>query len=75
MAPQVTGYLGNNQDFAEAVVRYANNYADVVEKDYEVFRTACRNGTLKAQSDEDFRADLSSDGTNHIFVHIQIYCI
>lgn len=59
MAPQVTGYLGNNQDFAEAVVRYANNYADVVEKDYEVFRTACRNGTLKAQSDEDFRADLS----------------
>ncbi len=59
LAPQMSGYLGNNSDFAEAIVRYANGYADVVESDYEKFRTACRNGTLKAQTDSDFKADLS----------------
>lgn len=59
LAPQMSGYLGNKGDFAEAIVRYANSYADVVESDYEKFRTACRNGTLKAQTDVDFKADLS----------------
>ena len=59
LAAQMTGYLGNNTDFSEAIVRYANNYADVVESDYEKFRTACRNSVLKAQTDSDFKADLS----------------
>lgn len=59
LAPEMSGYLGNSEDFAEAIVRYANNYADVVESDYEKFRSACRKGTLKAQTESDFKADLS----------------
>ena len=58
-AAEMSGYLGNNDDFAEAIVRYANRYADVVEADYQKFRNACRTGILKAQTDADLRADLS----------------
>ena len=59
LAPQLSGYLGNKQDFAEALVGYANGYADQVERDYEVFRDACRKGRLQARSDADFAADLT----------------
>jgi hypothetical protein len=59
VAPQVSGYLGNKQDFAEALVGYANAYADQVERDYDAFRTACRQGRLSARTDADFAADLT----------------
>ena len=59
LSPEMSGYLGNNDDFAEAIVKYANRYADVVESDYQKFRNACRTGALKARTDTDFRADLT----------------
>ena len=55
----MTSYLGNNEEFSDAIVRYANNYANVVESDYEQFRTACRTGVLKAQTEVDFKAQIS----------------
>lgn len=59
LAPEISGYLGNGGQFAEAMVGYANNYADQVERDFEVFRTACRQGRLIAQTEADLAADLS----------------
>jgi len=41
------------------LVRYGRSYADQVEKDYEVFRAACRNGKLEARSDADMSADFA----------------
>jgi hypothetical protein len=55
----MTSYLGNNEEFSDAIVRYANNYANVVESDYEQFRTACRTGVLQAQTEVDFKAQVS----------------
>lgn len=59
LAPQISGYLGNKPDFAEALVHYAGAYADQVERDYAVFRSACRTGRLQARTDADFIADLA----------------
>lgn len=44
---------------AEVLVRYGRSYADQVEKDYEGFRAACRNGKLEARSDADMSADFA----------------
>jgi len=59
LAPEISGYLGKGTQFAEAIVGYANNYADQVERDYKVFQEACRKGRLTARSDADFAADRS----------------
>ncbi len=56
-APEISGYLGNGRQFAEAIVKYANNYADQAEKDFEKFRGACRSKRLMARSEADFAAD------------------
>jgi uncharacterized protein (DUF2252 family) len=58
-APDISGYLGNSDRMAEVLVRYGRSYADKVEKDYEVFRAACRNGKLEARSDADMSADFA----------------
>jgi uncharacterized protein (DUF2252 family) len=58
-APEIAGYIGNGDRMAEVLVRYARDYADQVEKDYEVFRTACRDGRLEARSDADMSADFA----------------
>lgn len=58
-APEISGYLGNSERMAEVLVRYGRSYADQVEKDYERFRAACREGRLEARSDADMAADFA----------------
>ncbi|NML34222.1 DUF2252 domain-containing protein [Paraburkholderia antibiotica] len=57
VATEVDGYLGNGDQMIEALVLYSRAYADQVEKDYEVFRNACRSGRLDARTDADMAAD------------------
>ncbi|SAK60806.1 hypothetical protein AWB80_02614 [Caballeronia pedi] len=59
LALEISGYIGNSDRMAEALVRYGRAYADQVEKDYELFRTACRDGKLLARSDADMAADFA----------------
>ncbi len=59
-APQISAYLGTGDAFANALTRYASAYADQVHRDFNVFRAACREGRLSAQTESDFRADLSA---------------
>lgn len=59
MAPEIAGYIGGSEAFAEALVKYGRSYAQRVEQDYELFRKACRSGRLQAQSEADFTADSS----------------
>jgi uncharacterized protein (DUF2252 family) len=59
-ATQVSAYLGSSGTFAEALVAYANAYADQVERDYATFRDACRSGRVLAQTEADFAADFSA---------------
>jgi len=56
-AIEISAYIGRSDQFAEALADYAFAYADQVEKDYEVFLDACRNGDLEARTDEDMAAD------------------
>ncbi|CAG4887199.1 DUF2252 domain-containing protein [Paraburkholderia saeva] len=56
-AIEIGAYIGRGDQFAEALVGYASAYADQVEKDYDVFITACRNGDLEARTEEDMAAD------------------
>ncbi|MGL4204595.1 MAG: DUF2252 domain-containing protein [Aeromonadaceae bacterium] len=57
LAPEITGYIGSGEALVEALVRYARDYAQRVEQDYELFRKACRSGRLQAQSEADYAAD------------------
>jgi uncharacterized protein (DUF2252 family) len=56
-AVEISAYIGRGDQFAEALVGYASAYADQVEKDYELFMKACRNGDLEARTEEDMAAD------------------
>ncbi len=56
-AIEISAYIGRSDQFAEALAGYASAYADQVEKDYDVFLKACRNGDLEARTDEDMGAD------------------
>jgi uncharacterized protein (DUF2252 family) len=58
-AVEIAGYLGSGDRMAEALVGYGRAYADQVEKDYEVFREACRDGRLEARTDADMSADFA----------------
>jgi uncharacterized protein (DUF2252 family) len=58
-APEISGYIGSGQQFGKALVAYARDYADQVERDFATFRDACRSGRLTAQSEADFCADLA----------------
>jgi uncharacterized protein (DUF2252 family) len=58
-ALEIAGYLGSGQRMADALVRYGRAYADQVEKDYDAFRAACRDGRLEARSDADMAADFA----------------
>jgi len=44
----IAGYLGSNDSFDEALVEFANSYADQSEKDYEAFMQQIRSGKLIA---------------------------
>ena len=59
-ATEVAAYLGNGDQMTEAMILYSRAYADQVEKDYEVFRDACRNGQLEARTDADMAADFAA---------------
>ena len=56
-AIEISAYLGQGTQFAEALVAYSKDYADQVERDFEVFSQACRSGRLQARTDEDMAAD------------------
>jgi hypothetical protein len=49
-AATLTGYLGANDAFDEAVADYAVAYADQVEQDYESFRAATRAGRFPIET-------------------------
>ncbi|WP_373976290.1 DUF2252 domain-containing protein [Chitinibacter sp. SCUT-21] len=53
-ASEIAGYIGMDDEFATALVRYANAYSAQCEKDYEVFKSACKTGRLFAQSEDEF---------------------
>jgi uncharacterized protein (DUF2252 family) len=57
-AVEISAYLGGGEQFAEALVKYSNAYADQVSIDFDTFRSACRSGRLMAQSEADFGADI-----------------
>jgi uncharacterized protein (DUF2252 family) len=56
-AVEIAAYLGNGDRFADALTRYAFDYAVQNQKDYDTFMRACRSGNLEARSDEDMAAD------------------
>ncbi|HKA05755.1 MAG TPA: DUF2252 family protein, partial [Gemmataceae bacterium] len=49
-AAELTGYLGTNGAFDESVADYALAYADQVERDYEAFRAATRDGRFPIET-------------------------
>ncbi|ARN22029.1 DUF2252 domain-containing protein [Piscinibacter gummiphilus] len=56
-AAEIAGYLGRSDRMADALVAYANAYADQAERDHDCFASACRSGRLEARTDEDMAAD------------------
>lgn len=56
-AIEIGAYIGRGDQFAEALTDYAFACADQVERDYDAFLKACRNGELEARTDEDMAAD------------------
>jgi uncharacterized protein (DUF2252 family) len=49
-SPAIAGYLGKSAAFEEAIAKYSSGYADQVERDYEVFRAAARNGLIQTEA-------------------------
>jgi uncharacterized protein (DUF2252 family) len=47
-AATIAGYMGRNEEFDEAIVKFAVSYAEQNERDYEAFVKAVRTGRLKA---------------------------
>lgn len=47
----IAAYLGKNDDFAKAVARFSETYAEQNERDYEAFLAAIRDGRLEARSE------------------------
>ncbi|KXU84029.1 hypothetical protein CI15_26345 [Paraburkholderia monticola] len=60
VATEVDAYLGNGDQMTDSLVLYSRAYADQVEKDYEIFRQACRSGKLEARTDADMAADFAA---------------
>jgi uncharacterized protein (DUF2252 family) len=46
----IAGYLGDSSDFDQALVEFAENYADLNESDYERLAEAARSGRITVQS-------------------------
>lgn len=59
-APEISGYIGSGSRMAETLMRYGSAYADQVERDFDAFRVACRNGRLEARTDADMAADFTT---------------
>ena len=45
----IASYLGNSNSFEKGVTRFAEAYADQNERDYELFKAACKSGRLHAE--------------------------
>ncbi|VVP70813.1 hypothetical protein PS918_01071 [Pseudomonas fluorescens] len=56
-AAQISGYIGTGDALADALYKYAKDYAEQNERDFERFQQACRKGRLHARSEADFAAD------------------
>ena len=46
---QIAGYLGRGESFDQAVAKFAADYADQSERDYEVFKNAVSAGRLPVE--------------------------
>ena len=49
---KISGYLGKNDSFDEAIADFSKAYADQTERDYEVLRNAARAGKLEVEIEE-----------------------
>jgi uncharacterized protein (DUF2252 family) len=49
-ATMIAGYLGTSENFDQAILDYALAYADQVEKDYESFKGAVRQGRFPVET-------------------------
>ena len=47
-SPEIAGYIGKTEIFAEAITDFAVHYADRTEKDYALLKTAEKNQRIKA---------------------------
>jgi uncharacterized protein (DUF2252 family) len=52
LSPTISGYLGSNDDFDEAMGDFAVAYADQAEKDHAALKAAVHKGTVVAQEQE-----------------------
>ena len=59
-AAELVGYVGKGARLGAALVHYSTGYADQVERDYDIFRKACRDGRLEARTDADMAADFTA---------------
>ncbi|WCT09993.1 DUF2252 domain-containing protein [Mucilaginibacter jinjuensis] len=51
MSPEIAGYVGKSDVFAEAIAGFAVGYADQTEKDYEALLIAAQNGRISVQAE------------------------
>jgi uncharacterized protein (DUF2252 family) len=51
-AAMISGYIGNNDELEEAMVRFAFAYADQTEKDHQALATAAATGRIKVATTE-----------------------
>jgi len=49
--------MDQGNQFAEALVSHSKDYADQVERDFDLFTQAVRSGRIVARTDEDMAAD------------------
>src|SRR5205085_1643301 len=47
MSPEITGYIGTDNTFANAIADFAILYADQAEKDYQILRRAAENNVIQ----------------------------
>ena len=52
-AAQIAGYLGRGEQFDSAMARFAETYADQVEKDHQALLAAIARGTVRATFEDD----------------------
>jgi uncharacterized protein (DUF2252 family) len=52
-AAQIAGYLGRGEQFDSAMARFAESYADQVEKDHQALLAAIARGTVRATVEDD----------------------
>lgn len=58
-AAEIAGYLGRSARMADTLVLYGRACADQVDRDFEVFRAACRSGRVLARTDAELAQDFA----------------